>query len=161
MLRTHDRDTAKGEGYSHPSRLCRSIRRASVGPAGAGPEEFVSLQSLLVQSSKLFGASSMQISFLVTSLSGKFVQFSWARGTSDSVLFVQFSSFSSFHELFRPWLGLTWLARFVSGSVQSIEYPIVWEEQRSSSRSPPAEIPARRPGVCRLGGEMVRFAGCA
>ena len=31
----------------------------------------------------------------------------------------------------------------------------------SSSRSPPAEITARRPGVCHLDGKMVHFAGCA
>ena len=40
-----------------------------------------------------------------------------------------------------------------SGSVQIIEPPIVWEEQRNNSRSPPAEIPVRRPGVCRPGME--------
>ena len=51
--------------------------------------------------------------------------------------------------------------QFSSGLVQSIEPPIVWEEQRNSSRSPPAEIPARRPGVCRLGGGIMCFAGCA
>ena len=32
---------------------------------------------------------------------------------------------------------------------------------KSSSRSPPTEIPSRRPGVCRLDGAMVRFIGCA
>ena len=32
---------------------------------------------------------------------------------------------------------------------------------RSSSRSPPAEIPVRRPRICHLDGDMVRFAGCA
>ena len=58
-------------------------------------------------------------------------------------------------------LGLTWLTLFGSGSAQSIESPIIWEKQRSSSRSRPAEIPAGRPGVCRLSGGMVRFAGCA
>ena len=39
---------------------------------------------------------------------------------------VQFSSFSSDHGLFRPWLGQTWLARFGPGSIQSIGSPIVW-----------------------------------
>ena len=77
------------------------------------------------------------------------VQFG-AREPSDSVQFAQSSSFSSVHKLFRPCFELTWLARLGSGSVQSIESPTVWEEQRSISRSPPAEIPARRPGVCRL-----------
>ena len=51
--------------------------------------------------------------------------------------------------------------QFSSGWVQSIGPTIVWEEQRNSSRSPPAEVPARRPGDCRLGGGMVCFAGCA
>ena len=37
--------------------------------------------------------------------------------------------------------------QFSSGSVQSIEPQIVCEEQRNSSRPPPAEIPVRRPGV--------------
>ena len=45
---------------------------------------------------------------------------------------------------------LAGIARFGSGSVQSIESPVVWEEQRSSFRSLPAEIPARRPGVLSL-----------
>ena len=75
-----------------------------------------------------------------------------------SVQLLQFSSFSSDHELFRPWLGLTWLARVGSGSIQSNESLVVWEEQ---FKIPPAEIPDRRPGVCCLGGAMVRFAGCA
>ena len=74
---------------------------------------------------------------------------------------VQFNSSSSFHELFWPWFRLTWLARFGSGSVQPIEFPIIRRKQRSSSRSPPAEIPALRPGVCRLGAGIVRFAVCA
>ena len=51
--------------------------------------------------------------------------------------------------------------QFSSGSVKSIEPPVVWEEQRNSSRPPPADIPAIRPVLCRLGGGMVRFAGCA
>ena len=37
----------------------------------------------------------------------------------------QVPPFSSFHEVFWPWLGLTWLAWFGSGSVQSFEPPIV------------------------------------
>ena len=55
-------------------------------------------------------------------------------------------------------------ARFGSGSGQSIESPVAWEEQRSGSRFPPAEIPARpqaTPGVCRLGGGMMCFAVCS
>ena len=63
------------------------------------------------------------------------------RGPSASV---QFSSFISFYEFFRPWLGLTWLDRL--GPIQSVESPIVWERQRSSSWFPPVEILARRPG---------------
>ena len=85
------------------------------------------------------------------------VQFSSGYGGQVSA----FSSVHSFHELFRPRLGSTWLARFGSGSIQSIESPVVWVQQRSSSWSPEAEIPVRRPGVCRLGEGMVRFAGCA
>ena len=50
---------------------------------------------------------------------------------------------------------MTWLVQFDSGTVQSIVSIIVWEEQMSSSRSLPAEIPVRRPGVCRLSGGMV------
>ena len=56
---------------------------------------------------------------------------------------------------------MTRQSRLHSGSVQSNKSSIVLEEQRSSSGSPPAEIPACRPGVCRLGGGMMRFAGCA
>ena len=79
------------------------------------------------------------------------VQFG-ARGPSASV---QFRTFSSVHEFLRPdseWPG--WL-----GSVHWIS--ICLGGVRSSSRSPPAEIPARRPRVCHLDGDMVRFAGCA
>ena len=50
----------------------------------AGPEEFVNLQGLLVQRSKWFGVSSVQISSPVTSLSGKFVQFSSGHGGQDT-----------------------------------------------------------------------------
>ena len=46
----------------------------------SGPEEFVNLRGPLVQSSKWFGISSVQFSSLVTSLSGKFVQFSSGHG---------------------------------------------------------------------------------
>ena len=45
-----------------------------------GPEEFVNLQSVLVQISKWFGISSAQFSYLVIGLSGKFVQFSSGNG---------------------------------------------------------------------------------
>ena len=145
----------------HLSKSRQWLRRQFAVPtsrsAPAGPAEFVNLQGLLVQSSKWFGISSVQFGFLVTSLSRKLIQFSSGHGGQVS----PFSSVHSFHELFRPWLGLTWLARFGSGPVKSIEPPIVWEEQRSSSRPPPAEIPAHRPGICRLGGGMVHFAGCA
>ena len=75
---------------------------------------------------------------LVTGLSGKFVQFRLGHG-DQRLRSVQFSS----------------------GSVRSIEPLLVLGGERNSSRSPPAEIPARRPGVCRLGGGMVSFAGCA
>ena len=58
-----------------------------------GPEEFVNLRGLLVQSSSLLGISSVQFSSLGTSLSGKFVQFS--SGHRGQV--PQFRSFSSVH----------------------------------------------------------------
>ena len=45
---------------------------------------------------------------------------------------------------------------FVCFDVGASEPAIVCEEQRSGSRSPPAEISGRWPGVCRLGGGMVR-----
>ena len=35
------------------------------------------------------------------------------------------------------------------------------EEQQSSSRFPPAEIPARQPEICHLVGRMMHFPGCA
>ena len=59
----------------------------------SGPEEFVNLQFLLVQSSKSFGISSVQFSSQVARLSGKLVQFSsgqWGQVPP-------FSSFSSVH----------------------------------------------------------------
>ena len=58
-----------------------------------GPEEFVNLQGLLVQSSKWFRISSAQFSSLVTSLPGQFVQF--ILGHRGQV--PPFSSFSSVH----------------------------------------------------------------
>ena len=48
----------------------------AIGLLFAGPEGFVSLRGLLVQSSNLFGISSVHFSSLDTYLSGKFVQFS-------------------------------------------------------------------------------------
>ena len=124
----------------------------------SGPEEFVNLQSLSRSKFEMVWHqfSTAQFPSHQFALKVCSVQFR-ARGPSASV---QFSSFSSFHEAFRPWLGLSWLARFGSGLVQSIESPIVWEEQRSSSRSPPVEIPALRPVVCRLVGGIVHFADC-
>ena len=74
---------------------------------------------------------------------------------------VQFVQFSSVHELFRPWLELTWLAWFGSDSFHSMESPIVWKDQRDSSRLPLLEIPISQPNVCRRDGGMVRFTGCA
>ena len=66
------------------------------------PEEFVNLQGLLVRSSKRFGISSVQFSSLVTSLTGNFIQFSLRHsGQVPPFSSVQFSSFSSFYELFR------------------------------------------------------------
>ena len=50
---------------------------------------------------------------------------------------------------------MTLPAGFGSGSVQSIESPIVWEEQRSSSRPLQWKSQPAGPGVCRLDGEMV------
>ena len=135
---------------------CGNVRKDYSPP---GPEEFVNLQGHIVQSSNWFGISSVQFSSLVTSLESSSSSFR-GFGSSAPVQFAEFSPFSSVHELFRPWLGLTWLARLGSGSVQSIESPIVWEEQRSGSRSPPAEIPARWPGVCCRCGGIARFAGC-
>ena len=62
---------------------------------GAGPEEFVNLPGLLVQSLKRFGISSVQFSSQVTSLPGKFVQFSsWHGGQVPT-----FSPFSSGHSV--------------------------------------------------------------
>ena len=73
-----------------------------------------------------------QFSSLVTSLIGMFVQFSLGRWD-------QVHPFSSVHELFWPWLiDLAGWVRLWLDSV--IESSIVWEEQRSSSRSPPMEI---------------------
>ena len=77
-------------------------------PPRPGPKEFVNLQCLIVQSSKWLGISSVQFISLATSSSGMFVQFSWRH--VDQV--PPFSSFSSVDKLFRPWLELTWLARF-------------------------------------------------
>ena len=78
----------------------------------------MNLRGLLVQSSKWFGISSVQFSYLVTSLSGKFV--SSVRGMGTKFLrSVQF----------------TVQARF-SYRALSIEHSIVWEEQRNSSRGP-------------------------
>ena len=47
----------------------------------------------------------------------------------------QVSPFSPVHFTDSSSPGLDWLARFSSGFVQSIEFPMVWEERRSSSRS--------------------------
>ena len=73
---------------------------------------------------------------LLTSLSAKFVQFSSGHGAKclRSVRSVQLLQSSS-RTLPALSLGLTWIAWFASGSVPSIESQIVWEEQRSSSRS--------------------------
>ena len=97
--------------------------------SASGLEEFVNLRGLLVQSSKWLGISSVQFSSLVTSLSGKFVQFSSGQGAKclHSVRSAQFTQLIS--------RALPALARIaLAGSVQSIESPIVWERQRSSSR---------------------------
>ena len=112
---------------------------------------FVNLQRLLVQSSKWLGISSVQFSYLVTSLSGKFVQFSSGHGSRVP----PFSSFSSFHELFWPWLGLTWLARFSPSSLQ------LFRRSRGAVLAPSSGNPSPPAGVCRLGGGMVRSADCA
>ena len=101
------------------------------------------LANLLTRSSRSkfnqwFGISSIQFSSLVTSFSGKFVQF----------------------------MGTKFLrsVKFSSGLVQSIEPPIVWEKQRNSFRSPQRKSQSTGPGcVSWVGGwvGMVRFAGCA
>ena len=113
----------------------------------------MNLQGLLVQSSKWFGISSVQFSFLATSFSGKFVQFSSGHGGQvhpfSSEHSVQFTSSSGPDSDWPGWLGsVHWISNCLGGV-------------RSSSRSPPAEIPARWPRVCHLDGDMVRFAGCA
>ena len=56
---------------------------------------------------------------------------------------------------FRAW------GPFSSGPIRSIEPSVVWEEQKKNSRSPTAEIPAYRSGVCRFGGRKAVVAGCA
>ena len=56
-----------------------------------GPEEFVNLQGL-VQNSNLFGISSVQFSYLFTTLSGKFIYSVQGTGAKCSVRSVQFSS---------------------------------------------------------------------
>ena len=53
----------------------------AVWRCGPGTEEFMNLQGLLVRSLKWFGISSEQFSSLVTSLSGKVVQFSSGHGS--------------------------------------------------------------------------------
>ena len=90
---------------------------------------------------------SSELSSLVISLSGKFFQFSLGHGDQVTVSFVQFIS-----KTLPALAQIDRLAQFGSNPVQSIESPIVWEEQRSSSRSSPVEIPARRSNVCGLGG---------
>ena len=121
------------------------------------PEDFVNLQGLLVQSSKWLGISSVQLSSLVTNLPETFVQFSAGHGTEclRSVRSAQFIQFIS--QTLPPLvpIDLAGSVRLRLGSVHRDR--LVWEEHRSSSRSPPAEIPARRPGVCCLGGEIVRL----
>ena len=103
-----------------------------------------------------------KFSFLVTSLSGKFVQVSLrpGPGPSASVQFVQFSSFGSFHELFRPWFELR-LVRFgsgCSGRPDSVHRGSSClggaEEQFQVTSSGNPNPPARS---LTLGGGMVRF----
>ena len=60
---------------------------------------------------------------------GKFVQFILGHGGQMPLFSIQVQFIHLFHELFRPWLGLTWLAQFGSASFQSFESPVVWEEQ--------------------------------
>ena len=102
-----------------------------------GPEVFVNLQGLLLQSSRLFGISSVQFSSLVISLCEKFLQFSSGHGYQVH----PFSSVHSFH--FACSSGPGWLGSVRLGSAHRVSLLIVWE-LRSSSGFPPAEIPARR-----------------
>ena len=44
--------------------------------------------------------------------------------------------------------------------VGAIQSPIVWDEQRNSSKTAPAEIPLHRPGVRRLREVTLHFFGC-
>ena len=70
--------------------------RRFLGRLDAGPEKFVNLQGLLVQSSSLFGINLVQFNSQGTSLSGKFVQFiSGHRGQMPPFRSVQFISLSS------------------------------------------------------------------
>ena len=99
----------------------------------SGPEEFVNLQDLLVQSSKWFGISSEQFISPGTSMSGKFVQFSsehrgqvYPFGSFSSVHSDQFMNFSgpghnaqcyAIRNLHRPrgihdWLEISWVDRW-------------------------------------------------
>ena len=80
--------------------------KGGVAPRGVGrsctpgPEEFVNFQGPLVQSSNLFGISSVQFGSLGTSLESSF---SSVGGTGTKCLrSVELSSFRSVHELFRP-----------------------------------------------------------
>ena len=106
--------------------------------------------------------SSVQFSSLVTSLSVKFVQSGSEHGDQvpsfsslSSVHSVHFTNYSGLGSDWPDWLGSA-QSRF---SPTGHQFPTsFWEEQMSSSRPPPAEIPARCPGVCSLGGGMVRFA---
>ena len=70
------------------------------------------------------------------------------------------SSFGSF-ETQRGKSVFAYSSGWIKGMVQCVSLGKRWGScQENLTRSPPAEITARRSVVCRLGGGMVRFAGC-
>ena len=88
--------------------------------------------------------------------------FSSVRGTGAnclrSVLSVQYIQLSSRTLPALTWIDLAGSVRLRLGSVHRISN-CAWEEQRSISRSPPAEIPALRSGAYLLGGGAMPFGG--
>ena len=128
-----------------------------------GPEEFANLQGLLVQSSNFFGVSSVQFRSLGTSLTGKFGQFS--SGYRGQV--PPYSSFSSVHELFQPWMQP--LSIFSTGSSASAKHNHMMRRKRRLGRDVRHRPPlvtinwsvSHLPAVDRLGTSTGRLAGDA